>query len=122
MLPCRRIFAVRELESETLFDKRLCHDRWSRDHYLCHGSRDATQSSDMLSLSKKLEKVSKVIKDLTSLVAEADGDEFDRRMDRHIDGFEENVAGRHNWHHYNVAGAFRLIASRQHDYGRHYSR
>ena len=36
MLPCRHIFCARKLAEISLFSKKLCHERWTKDYYRKH--------------------------------------------------------------------------------------
>lgn len=94
-LPCRHIFALRELRNEPVFDESLCNRRWSMEFYkssqrvfINDGTHDISISltseedhrKNRVLTHEKFRKASLISAELASVASEASNIHFKRRL------------------------------------------
>ena len=93
-LPCRHIFALRQLQGMNLFDAELCTERWTREYYRQHQRVFSTPAryeepyvklhtaprKKILSQHEKFKLALQATSFLATLVSESAGHTFEQRM------------------------------------------
>ena len=93
-LPCRHIFALRQLQGMDLFDAELCTERWTREYYRQHQRVFSTPArykesyvklhaaprKKKLSQHEKFKLALQATSFLATLVSESAGHTFEQRM------------------------------------------
>ena len=92
-LPCRHIFAARNIKLIDLFDERLCHERWTKKHcknfhrvfvenheYEVRSPETTKKVYNVSNRELKIVKLQQIISDLTDIASLSCGTNFTKKM------------------------------------------